>query len=81
VPGITKDKIVGVEAPLWTETITKMDDIEYMVFPRLPGLAEVGWSAPAGRSWNEYKQRLAMHGSRFKAMGIDYYPSKLVEWK
>lgn len=81
VTGIGKENIVGVEAPLWTETISKMDDIEYMVFPRLPGLAEVGWSSPANRNWTEYRQRLAQHGSRFKALGIDYYPSKQVDWK
>ena len=80
VPGIGKENILGVEAPLWSETITNMKEIEYMVFPRLPGYAEIGWSAPAGRSWNEYKVRLAKQGERFKALDIDYYPSKLVPW-
>jgi hexosaminidase len=80
VPGITKENILGIEAPLWTETITNMDDIEYMVFPRLPGLAEIGWTSSSMRNWNEYKTRLAMHGERFKAMGIDFYQSKLVRW-
>ena len=80
VPGITKENILGVEAPLWTETISNMDDIEYMVFPRLPGYAEIGWSPPTGRNWEEYKVRLGRQMERFEAMGIDYYPSKLVEW-
>ena len=80
VPGIAKENILGVEAPLWTETITKMDDIEYMVFPRLLGYAEIGWSPAAGRSWDEYKVRLGNSAPRLKAMGIDYYPSKLVPW-
>lgn len=80
VPGISKDKILGVEAPLWSETITNMDEIEYMVFPRLPGIAEIGWTPAQNRDWNEYKVRLGQHGERFKAMEIDYYPSKLVPW-
>ena len=80
IPGMKKENILGIEAALWTETITKMDEIEYMVFPRLPGLAEVGWTASSARNWNEYKMRLAKHGERFKAMGIDYYQSKLVPW-
>lgn len=33
VNGIEKKDIIGVEAPLWTETIATMDDIEYMTFP------------------------------------------------
>jgi hexosaminidase len=81
VPGITKDNILGVESPLWTETITNLDEIEYMVFPRLPGYAEIGWTDPSQRNWDEYKERLANHGPRFSALGIDYYPSSLVPWK
>ena len=55
VPGIEKENILGVEAPLWSETITNMDEIEYMVFPRLPGIAEIGWTASPARNWDEYK--------------------------
>jgi hexosaminidase len=80
VPGITRENILGVEAPLWAETITNMDEIEYMVFPRLPGYAEIGWTEPLQRNWDEYKLRLAEHGARFKAMGIDYYQSAKVPW-
>ncbi len=81
VPGITKENILGVEAPLWTETLTNMDEIEYMVFPRLPGYAEIGWSPAAGRSWNEYKLRLAKHAARLKALNINFYQSKRVTWE
>jgi len=77
---ITRNNILGVEAALWSETITNMEDIEYMVFPRLPGYAEIAWSPVAGRNWDEYKVRLGNHAARFKAMGIDYYKSKLVPW-
>lgn len=80
VEGITRQNILGVEAPLWTETVETMDDIEYLVFPRLPGIAEVAWSPADGRSWDEYKVRLANHASRMKAMGVDFYPSKKVNW-
>jgi hexosaminidase len=80
IPGIGKDNIAGIEAPLWTETITNIDEIEYMVFPRLPGYAEIGWSSSASRNWEEYKTRLGKQGERFRAMGIDYFQSKLVPW-
>lgn len=80
VEGAKKENILGIEAPLWTETILKMDDIEYMIFPRLPGYAEIGWSPASMRNWDSYKRRLGEHGARFKAMNINYYPSKLVDW-
>ena len=81
IPGIKKEDIMGIEAALWSETITNMDEIEYMVFPRLPGLAEVGWTRSSLRNWDEYKGRIAKHGERFKAMGIDYYQSGLIPWE
>ena len=78
--GIGKESILGVEAPLWSETISNMDEIEYLAFPRLPGYAEIGWSPDTNKSWDEYKVRLGKHGKRMKNMGIDYYPSKRVPW-
>lgn len=81
VPGISKENILGVEAPLWSETVSTMDEIEYLLFPRLPGYAEIGWSDAAGRSWDEYKVRLGKQAGRFKFMEIDYYPSAKVPWK
>ena len=70
--------ILGVEAALWTETITNLDDLEYMVFPRLLGIAEVGWSPASVRSWDTYRVRLGKQKDRFEAMDINYYPSALV---
>lgn len=81
VPGISKSSILGVEAPLWSETITNSDEIEYLTFPRLPGYAEIGWTPAPLRSWDEYKTRLAKHGARFEALGINYYRSPKVEWE
>ena len=80
VKGIGKENILGVEAPLWTETITNMEELEYMVFPRLPGIAEIGWSPSSVRNWADYRIRLGNHSDRFKMMQINYYPSKLVPW-
>ena len=80
VKGISKENILGVEAALWSETVANMNEIEYMVFPRLPGYAEIGWSLANGRNWDEYKIRLGKQGNRMKAMGIDYYKSKKVPW-
>lgn len=81
VPGIEREDILGVEAPLWSETIATMDDIEYLLFPRLPGVAEIGWTASKERNWDDYKIRLANHAAKWKAMGIDYYESPKVDWK
>jgi hexosaminidase len=57
-----------------------MDDIEYLVFPRLPGIAEVAWTPSSSRNWDDYKTRLANQASLWKAMGIDFYRSKQIQW-
>jgi hexosaminidase len=79
--GVSEGQIAGVEAPLWTETIRTREDIEYMVFPRLAGIAEIGWSAADGRDWNEYKLRLAEHGLRWNAWNLNFYRSPQIAWK
>ncbi|MDO0933364.1 beta-N-acetylhexosaminidase [Streptomyces sp. DG2A-72] len=78
--GAPASAIRGVEAPLWSETITKSADIEYMAFPRLAGVAELGWSPPSTHDWDGYKVRLAAQGARWDALGIQYYRSPQVPW-
>jgi hexosaminidase len=58
-----------------------MKEMEYMIFPRLPGYAEIGWTPSSGRNWSEYKVRLGKQAERFKAMDINYYPSSFVPWE
>jgi hexosaminidase len=80
IPGVPKEMILGVEAPLWGETLKTFKDVEYLTFPRIPGVAEIGWTPTVNRSWNEYKVRLGNQAKRFKALEIGYYPSALVPW-
>ena len=78
--GISEENILGVEAPLWTETITTLSDIEYMTFPRVTALAEIGWSPQAQRDWESYRARVAAHGTRWQIMGINFYRSPQIDW-
>ncbi|WP_328503014.1 beta-N-acetylhexosaminidase [Streptomyces sp. NBC_00457] len=78
--GVPASAVRGVEAPLWSETITKSADIEYMAFPRLAGVAELGWSPASTHDWGDYRVRLAAQGARWDAMGIGYYRSPQVPW-
>ena len=73
IPGLDPAAIAGVEAPLWAETLQTIAEVEFMAFPRLPGIAEIGWSPAAGRSWDEYRVRLAAQAPRWSVMGVNYY--------
>ncbi|MEC3994326.1 beta-N-acetylhexosaminidase [Actinacidiphila sp. DG2A-62] len=80
VQGVPAGAVRGVEAALWTETLQANKDMDYMTFPRLPGIAEIGWSPQATHDWDAYRVRLAAQGPRWAAMGIDYYRSPQVDW-
>ncbi|WP_274558862.1 beta-N-acetylhexosaminidase [Streptomyces spiramyceticus] len=80
LPGAPAESVLGVEAPMWSETVSTNDHIEFMAFPRLPGIAEIGWSPASTHDWSKYKVRLAAQGPRFSALGIDYHRSSKVPW-
>lgn len=80
VNGIGKANILGIEAPLWTETITNRAELEYMVFPRITAIAEIAWVPKETKDLESYKKRLIDHGKRWDFMGINYYKSPLVDW-
>lgn len=80
VNGITKANILGVESPLWSETIETMDDIEYLTFPRLICHSEIGWAPKSQRKWEDFKVRLGKHSTRLENQKVDFYRSKLIPW-
>ncbi|MEW9554958.1 beta-N-acetylhexosaminidase [Nonomuraea sp. NPDC050783] len=78
--GLPADRVLGVEAPLWSETIRTSADIEFMAFPRLPALAELGWSPQSTHDWTSFGERLGAQGPRWRVMGVNYYRSTQVAW-
>lgn len=81
VAGIPESAIEGIEAPLWTETAVRLADLEWLAFPRLAGVADLAWAARRHLSWESYAHRLAAHAPRWRALGINYYPSPLIDWR
>lgn len=71
-----EELILGIESPLWTETISTVEEMEYMIYPRLMGYAEIGWTPKKLRNFDEYKERLKIQGARLKIEGINFYDDK-----
>ncbi|MFD7918354.1 beta-N-acetylhexosaminidase [Streptomyces sp. NPDC059740] len=80
LPDAPASSVLGVEAPLWTETLSTDAQLDYMAFPRLPGIAELGWSPAATHDWDAYRVRLAAQAPRWDALGIGYYRAPDVPW-
>ncbi|SHE92869.1 beta-N-acetylhexosaminidase [Streptoalloteichus hindustanus] len=78
---LPESSVLGVESPLWTETLTDLADVSYMAFPRLPAIAELGWSPKAARDWDGFRERLGAQGPRWERMGIGFHRSPQIPWR
>ena len=58
-----------------------MADVEYMAFPRLPAIAEIGWSPPSALDWSTYRDRLAEEGPRWGVLGVNFYRAPEIDWR
>ena len=81
IPGVGASAVLGVEAALWSETVQSMADAEYLAFPRLIGIAEIGWSSRRGRSWRDFRLRLGAQAPLLDSLRVNYYRSPEVPWK
>ena len=81
VPGVRAEAILGVEAPLWSETLASMRDAEFMALPRLAAIAELGWSPRERHDWDQFRVRLGAQAPRWTALGINFYRDPDIPWK
>lgn len=71
-PRLDPSAVLGLEAPLWAETIGTMADVYYLALPRLTAAAELSWSRPDRRDWSLYSRRILEHEKRWTALGLNY---------
>jgi hexosaminidase len=62
--------IIGVQANAWSEYYESKEKAEYMIFPRLMALAEMGWSAKENRDYSDFLGRLRPQYRLFKKLDI-----------
>jgi hexosaminidase len=65
-------RVLGSQANLWTEYIPTAEQVEYMILPRMPALAEVLWSTKEQRNWASFTDRLQPHLVGFEQNGLHY---------
>ncbi|HEX4683526.1 MAG TPA: family 20 glycosylhydrolase [Gemmatimonadaceae bacterium] len=81
IPGVSESSVLGVEGPLWAETLITRQDYEYMEFPRLAALAELGWSPASKDNWADFRRRMAVQGARLAALGVNFARAPGVDWR
>ena len=77
---IGKKHIMGVQGQLFAETIRSFDGVEYLLFPKILGLAERGWNAhPAWenlsgiREEQAFNQALALYYEKISKSEMPYW--------
>ena len=77
---VKEASVLGVEGALWTETVTTMADIEYLLFPRLAAVAEIGWSPASTHDWAGFSARLGAQAPRWTALDVHFARTGDVPW-
>jgi hexosaminidase len=78
---VPEESVFWVEAPLWSETLRDLADIEFLAFPRIVAVAELGWSPRASHDWHSFRVRLGAYGPRWTRQGVRFYQSPRVSWE
>ncbi|WP_017257314.1 beta-N-acetylhexosaminidase [Pedobacter arcticus] len=77
-------KVIGLQANLWTEHVSTWQQLDYMLFPRIAALAESAWTYPKNKNIESFYQRLAKQIPLFAKAGLYYFdpfqPSKFPEY-
>lgn len=71
------NQIMGTQANLWTEYISTPELAEYMLFPRLAALAEVGWTNEERKDYSDFSRRLYPLLNIYKSRGINFCSKQL----
>lgn len=77
---IGKKHIMGVQGQLFAETIRSFDGVEYLLFPKILGLAERGWNAhpvwenlSGVREQQAFNQALALYYEKISKSEMPYW--------
>ncbi len=74
------DRVIGIEAPVWTELVLSDDIADDRLWPRSIAVAEVGWTKPENKDFENFTIRLAKHTQRLDNLGVRYFRSPEVNW-
>ena len=73
IEGSDTSYVLGAQANVWTEYMSNVAKVEYMLFPRLSALSEVLWSPRASRNYGNFQHRLADQYKRYALWKVNHY--------
>lgn len=74
------ENMIGVEAAVWTEFVLNEEMLDNRFWPRAIAVAEVGWTQPSKRNFDDFVIRLSRQSERLNKMGIHYFATPEIDW-
>jgi hexosaminidase len=71
--------ILGLEFPLWAEWVPGRARFDYQAYPRLPAMAETGWTPKSKKDFKDFRRRLEIFLKRLDRFEVRYAPLDEVE--
>ncbi|GAB3006328.1 hypothetical protein GCM10027051_01950 [Niabella terrae] len=65
--------LLGVQANMWTAVPQEVKDMNVQNFPRLLAVAEIGWTMPGRKNYEDFLGRLDRHYPRLDRLKVDYF--------
>ncbi|WP_109505354.1 family 20 glycosylhydrolase [Nocardioides speluncae] len=79
--GVAESGVLGVEGPLWSETVRGEDQALYLALPRAAAILETGWTAADRKDPAGFAERLGGLGVHLTSGGTNYYESRRATWR
>ena len=77
IPAESVSHLLGVQGNLWHEMIPQPSHTEYMLYPRVFAIAEIGWSPLEVKDADDFRERATAHAASLRERG--YTTFKLEE--
>lgn len=65
--------IEGIQANVWTETVSTKERLDFMLFPRLAALAEAAWTKQKNKNLDIFKARIKSHIKLYNQANLYYF--------
>lgn len=64
--------VLGVQGNVWTEYMPTEKNVEYMLFPRVLAMSEIGWTQPDLKNYTDFTRRVELFYKRLDHLDFKY---------
>ena len=70
--GKSGQRVIGIEAEMWTEWVDSERALEFSVYPRILALSEIAWTNLENRRYKDFLRRLEWYKTYLRKKGVNY---------